>query len=99
MKPAPPVVIQKDLSSARAAQKWHPVCDRHLLRLCAHAFLGLLLFVLPSFPQTSAPENPPAVAPSNAEPATSPEPAARDQHTTPEQPQPWQILTEGATDH
>src|SRR6201997_2425162 len=101
MKPAPPVVIQKhaNLSSARAGQKWHPVCDRHLLRLSAHAFLGLLLFVHPSSPQTSTPGNTPAVAPSNTEPATPPEPAARDQHTPPERPHPWQILTSGATDH
>lgn len=101
MKPASPVVIQKHANhcSACAEQRWRPVCDRHFSRLCAHAFLGLLLFVLPSFPQTSAPGNTPAVAPSNAEPATSPEPAARDQHSTPEQPQPWQILTEGSTDH
>jgi HEAT repeat protein len=101
MKPASPVVIQKHAnhSSARSAQNWHPVCDRHLLRLCAHAFLGLLLFVLPSYPQTSAPGNTPAVAPSDAEPATSPEPEVRDQHTPPGRPHPWQILTSGATDH
>jgi HEAT repeat protein len=101
MKPAPPVVIQKDanLSSARAAQKWHPVCDRHLLRIFAHTFLGLLLFVHPSFPQASTPGNTPAAAPLDAEPPTPTEPAARDQHTPAEHPHPWQILTSGATDH
>jgi len=99
MKPACPVVFHANHSSARSEQKRHPVCNGHFLRLYAHAFLGLLLFVLPSYPQTSAPENTPAVAPSNAEPATSPEPEVRDQHTPPERPHPWQILTSGATDH
>src|SRR5438445_6772963 len=101
MKPGSPVVIQKHAnhSSARAAQKWHPVCHIRLLRVYAHAVLGLLLFVLPSFPQTSTPESAPSVAPSNAGPAIPPEPAARDRHTTPEQAQPWHVLTEGATDH
>jgi len=101
MKPASPVVTQKHANhcSARAAQRCRPVCDRYPSQICAHAFLALLLFVLPSYPQSSAPGNTPAVAPSNAEPATSPEPAARDQHTPPERPHPWQILTSGATDH
>ena len=99
MKPACPVLFHANHSAARSAQKWHPVCDRQILRLCAHAFLGLLLFVLPSYPQTSAPGNTSAVAPSNAEPATSPEPEVRDRHTPTEPPHPWQILTSGATDH
>jgi HEAT repeat protein len=101
MKPASPVVVQKHANrcSARAAQRWRPVSDRYSSQFCAHAFLALLLFVLPSFPQTSTPGNTPAVTPSNTEPATSPEPEVRDQHTPPERPHPWQILTSGATDH
>src|SRR5437660_11856090 len=94
MKPGSPVVIQKHAnhSSARAAQKWHPVCHIHLLRFCAHAFLGLLLFVLPSFPQTSTPESPPSVAPSDAGLATPPEPGARDRHPPPDHAQPGHLL-------
>ena len=101
MKSASPVVIQKHANhcSARAAQRWRPACDRYSSQICAHTFLALLLFVLPSFPQTSTPGNTPPVAPSDAEPATSPESEVREQHTPPERQHPWQILTSGATDH
>jgi hypothetical protein len=65
------------------------------VRFSACAFIGVLLFLLPTFAQTStAPETPST----SSQESTTASPTEPNQPTKPE-PQPWQILTSGADDH
>ena len=80
-----------------SARKRLSFCARHSSRLWV--FLGLLLFVVPSFPQASSPDPAGSDGPAVEKPDTPPQSAVPDQPTTPKPPSPWQILSSGAADH
>ena len=64
-----------------------------------YAVVGLVLFVAPSFPQASTPDEVPQGAPPAANPDTAPQAPAPNQAAAPKPLTPWQVLSSGATDH
>src|ERR1700752_2206329 len=101
MKPARPAVTQEPPNhyQTQPLRRRASLCARQLSRFTVHTLLGLLLFVAPSFPQSSSPGNAPSDVPAVEKPATPPQPAEPNQATTPKPTTPWQILTSGAADN